>query len=86
MAFKYFSEKLGVIIVKWVNLVKESGLPYDIVVEGKNDSKEYVEVKSTTLARMDWFCISVREWQFAVEKVIVLALHALFYLIKNGLR
>ena len=54
--------------MKWVNYVKESGLPYDIVVEGKNDSKEFIEVKATSLAQKDWFCISVREWQFAVEK------------------
>ncbi|KAI7727539.1 hypothetical protein M8C21_003843 [Ambrosia artemisiifolia] len=67
VAFKYFSSKVGENCVKWVNEVKESGLPYDIVVEGK-DNKEYIEVKATSNARKDWFVITVREWQFAVEK------------------
>ncbi|KAJ9555637.1 hypothetical protein OSB04_010251 [Centaurea solstitialis] len=68
VAFKYFSNKIGENFVRWVNEVKESGLPYDIVVEGKDKSKEYIEVKATSNARKDWFVISVREWQFAVEK------------------
>ncbi|XP_076948185.1 protein NO VEIN-like [Bidens hawaiensis] len=67
VAFKYFSSKSGEKCVKWVNEVKESGLPYDIVVEGKG-KKEYIEVKSTSNARKDWFVVTVREWQFAVEK------------------
>ncbi|KVH90986.1 protein of unknown function DUF3883 [Cynara cardunculus var. scolymus] len=68
VAFKYFSNKIGEKYVRWVNEVKESGLPYDIVAEGKDKSKEYIEVKATSNARKDWFVISVREWQFAVEK------------------
>nr|XP_043628280.1 protein NO VEIN-like [Erigeron canadensis] len=68
MAFKYFSAKLSEKTVRWVNEVKESGLPYDIVAEGKDNSKEYIEVKATSNARKDWFVITVREWQFAVEK------------------
>ncbi|KAI3716435.1 hypothetical protein L1987_67312 [Smallanthus sonchifolius] len=67
VAFKYFSSKNGEKCVQWVNEVNESGLPYDIVVEGKDNRKEYIEVKSTSNARKDWFVISVREWQFAVE-------------------
>ncbi|CAH9142200.1 unnamed protein product [Cuscuta epithymum] len=50
--------------VKWVNETMESGLPYDLVV----GDKEYIEVKSTKYVRKDWFNISIREWQFAVEK------------------
>ncbi|KAJ0787712.1 hypothetical protein HanOQP8_Chr02g0085361 [Helianthus annuus] len=68
VAFKYFSSKIGEKCVKWVNKVKESGLPYDIVVKGENNKKEYIEVKATSNARKDWFVITIREWQFAVEK------------------
>lgn len=68
VAYKYFSSKIGEEYVKWVNEVKESGLPYDIVVEGKENTKEYIEVKATSNARKDWFVITFREWQFAVEK------------------
>ncbi|KAK9061523.1 hypothetical protein SSX86_018705 [Deinandra increscens subsp. villosa] len=68
VAFKYFSSKFGEKCVKWVNEVKESGLPYDIVVEGEYNMKEYIEVKATSNARKDWFVITVREWQFAVEE------------------
>ncbi|XP_071735691.1 protein NO VEIN-like [Rutidosis leptorrhynchoides] len=68
VAFKHFSTKLGEKTVRWVNEVKESGLPYDIVVVGKDNSKEYIEVKATSNARKDWFSVTVREWQYAVEK------------------
>lgn len=68
VAFKYFSEKFGEKSVRWVNEVKESGLPYDVVVEGDDNKMEYIEVKATTNGRKDWFVITVREWQFAVEK------------------
>ncbi|GKA64297.1 histidine kinase-, DNA gyrase B-, and HSP90-like ATPase family protein [Tanacetum coccineum] len=69
VAFKYFSAKLGEDCVKWVNEIKESGLPYDIVIEGSDNSKEYIEVKATSHAWKDWFRISVKEWDFAREKV-----------------
>ncbi|PWA52322.1 hypothetical protein CTI12_AA456010 [Artemisia annua] len=68
VAFRYFSAKLGENCVKWVNEVKESGLPYDIVIEGDDNSKEYIEVKATSYAWKDWFPISVKEWDFACEK------------------
>lgn len=67
-AFRYFSAELSDKKVKWVNEKKESGLPYDIVVEGKDNSMEYIEVKSTSKAKKDWFEISVNEWKLAVEK------------------
>ncbi|GKA48568.1 histidine kinase-, DNA gyrase B-, and HSP90-like ATPase family protein [Tanacetum coccineum] len=67
-AFKYFSSTLSDKKVKWVNKVKESGLPYDILVEGKDKSQEYIEVKSTSVAKKDWFNISMNEWKFAIEK------------------
>ncbi|KAL7083731.1 hypothetical protein ACP275_14G180900 [Erythranthe tilingii] len=64
-AFNYLCSKNGEKkSVKWVNELKESGLPYDIIVGGE----EYIEVKSTTSRNKDWFEISVGEWQFAVEK------------------
>ncbi|GKB60118.1 histidine kinase-, DNA gyrase B-, and HSP90-like ATPase family protein [Tanacetum coccineum] len=67
-AFRYFSSTLSDKKVKWVNAVKESGLPYDILVEGKDKSLEYIEVKSTSVAKKDWFNISINEWKLAVEK------------------
>ncbi|XP_071713992.1 protein NO VEIN-like [Rutidosis leptorrhynchoides] len=68
-AFKYFSAEFGEKRVTWVNEVKETGYPYDILVEGKdNNEKEYIEVKSTSKANKDWFNISLNEWLFAVEK------------------
>ncbi|XP_071715777.1 protein NO VEIN-like [Rutidosis leptorrhynchoides] len=68
-AFKYFCAELGEKHVTWVNEVKESGLPYDILVEDKdNNEKEYIEVKSTSKVNKDWFNISLKEWAFAVKK------------------
>ncbi|RAL54444.1 hypothetical protein DM860_001572 [Cuscuta australis] len=64
VAFKYFIGKVGQTFVKWVNETLETGLPYDLIVE----DKEYIEVKATKHLRKDWFNISTREWQFAVEK------------------
>ncbi|KAL7083737.1 hypothetical protein ACP275_14G181000 [Erythranthe tilingii] len=70
VAFKHLSSKIGEKeVVKWVNEVKESGLPYDIVVGGDEEGGgEYIEVKATDSTKKDWFEISVGEWQFAVEK------------------
>ncbi|KAL4591072.1 hypothetical protein LXL04_004020 [Taraxacum kok-saghyz] len=68
VAFKYFSEKYGEKNVKWVNEGKESGLPYDVAVEMEDSKMEYIEVKATSNGRKNWFMVSVREWQFAVEK------------------
>ncbi|KAK3004440.1 hypothetical protein RJ639_020202 [Escallonia herrerae] len=68
VAFKYFTGKVGETSVKWVNESKETGLPYDIVIGDKKMGREYIEVKATKYARKDWFIISAREWQFAVEK------------------
>lgn len=68
-AFNFFSRKVSDTVVKWVNQEIETGLPYDIVIIGeKESSREYIEVKTTKSARKDWFMISTREWQFAVEK------------------
>ncbi|KAL2463369.1 Histidine kinase [Forsythia ovata] len=68
VAFKYFNGKVGGMFVKWVNEANESGLPYDIIIGGDENSREYIEVKATKSARKNWFVISMREWQFAVEK------------------
>ncbi|KAL0322660.1 UNVERIFIED_CONTAM: protein NO VEIN [Sesamum angustifolium] len=68
VAFKYFQGKVGEVFVKWVNEINETGLPYDITLGGDEDSREYIEVKATKSARKNWFLISMREWQFAVEK------------------
>ncbi|KAK6122808.1 hypothetical protein DH2020_043451 [Rehmannia glutinosa] len=68
VAYKYFVGKVGEVFVNWVNETNETGLPYDIVLGGDENSREYVEVKATKSARKNWFLISMREWQFAVEK------------------
>ncbi|KAJ0093254.1 hypothetical protein Patl1_26032 [Pistacia atlantica] len=67
-AFKHFTELFGKTAVNWVNENNETGLPYDIVIGENENSLEYIEVKSTRSARKDWFNITMREWQFAVEK------------------
>ncbi|XP_019169402.1 PREDICTED: uncharacterized protein LOC109165196 [Ipomoea nil] len=64
VAFKYFVGKVGNAFVKWVNETFETGLPYDLVV----GDQEYIEVKATKIVRKNWFKLSAREWQFAVEK------------------
>uniref|UniRef100_A0A0V0IZL0 Putative ovule protein n=1 Tax=Solanum chacoense TaxID=4108 RepID=A0A0V0IZL0_SOLCH len=63
-AYKYFLEKFGEPFVKWVNETNETGLPYDLVV----GDDEYIEIKTTRSSTKDWFHITSREWQFAVEK------------------
>ncbi|KAL6970996.1 hypothetical protein U1Q18_030678, partial [Sarracenia purpurea var. burkii] len=69
LAFNYFATNSGKANVMWVNQDNETGLPYDIVIENVEEkSKEYIEVKTTKSSRKDWFLITVREWQFAVEK------------------
>ncbi|XP_061994245.1 uncharacterized protein LOC133712180 isoform X2 [Rosa rugosa] len=67
-AFKYFIEKAGKSAVKWVNEHSETRLPYDIVVGENEDRKEFIEVKATKNPTKDWFEMSVRQLQFAVEQ------------------
>ncbi|KAL4331696.1 hypothetical protein HN51_038485 [Arachis hypogaea] len=67
LACKYFVEKVGKDAVKWVNEVKETGYPYDIVI-GEESNIEYIEVKATRSPRKDWFNITTNEWQFAFDK------------------
>ncbi|GFY93074.1 histidine kinase-, DNA gyrase B-, and HSP90-like ATPase family protein [Actinidia rufa] len=68
LAFNYFASNVGTTNVKWVNQDSESGLPFDLIIADNEKIKEYVEVKATSSGRKDWFTITVREWQFAVEK------------------
>ncbi|KAI3706216.1 hypothetical protein L6452_23812 [Arctium lappa] len=68
LAFNFYSRKFPKKAVKWMNEDRETGLPYDIKVCDEGNRKEYVEVKTTDSGSKDWFEISVREWQFAVEK------------------
>ncbi|KAL7177232.1 hypothetical protein ACSBR2_030551 [Camellia fascicularis] len=68
VAFNYFATNFGKMNVTWVNEDTETGLPYDIVVGDNQKSKEYIEVKATKYAKKNWFTISAREWQCAVEK------------------
>jgi hypothetical protein len=51
-----------------VNEKIETGLPYDIVITHSEGFTEYVEVKTTVSSRKDWFDVTPREWQFALEK------------------
>lgn len=69
VAYKYFTDQLGPGKVRWVNELSETGLPYDIVIDGdREETKEFVEVKATLYSRKDWFSITMREWQFACER------------------
>lgn len=68
VAFRYFTGKAGKATVNWVNEFSETGLPYDILIGENEADREYIEVKATTSKRKDWFNISTREWQFAVER------------------
>ncbi|KAI4303899.1 hypothetical protein MLD38_039480 [Melastoma candidum] len=68
VAFKYFMDKVSDKTVRWVNEHKETGLPYDLVIGDSEDDRQYIEVKATRSNRKDWFLISTKEWQFAVEK------------------
>ncbi|KAL6636733.1 hypothetical protein ACP70R_024305 [Stipagrostis hirtigluma subsp. patula] len=68
LVHKYFAEQLGSNNVRWVNEQTETGLPYDIVITHKGNLTEYVEVKATVSSRKDWFYVTSREWQFALEK------------------
>ncbi|CAN6343249.1 unnamed protein product [Urochloa humidicola] len=68
VAFKYFTEMLGMANVKWVNEEVESGLPYDITVKREDGNTEYIEVKTTESDTKNWFIISPGEWDFAREK------------------
>ncbi|GAB2267233.1 hypothetical protein Dimus_002217 [Dionaea muscipula] len=72
VASRYLRGKYGeAAVVRWVNEDEETGLPYDIVIEGQGKeiiSKEYIEVKATRYESKGWFFISPREFQFAVDK------------------
>ncbi|KAJ4955822.1 hypothetical protein NE237_012605 [Protea cynaroides] len=68
VAFKYFAEKFGKAGVEWVNEEAETGLPYDLIIGGNGEHKEYIEVKASKCENKDWFHISTREWQCAIEK------------------
>ncbi|XP_010023676.2 LOW QUALITY PROTEIN: protein NO VEIN [Eucalyptus grandis] len=68
VAFRYFTGKAGKATVNWVNELSETGLPYDILIGENEADREYIEVKATTSKRKDWFNITTREWQFAVEQ------------------
>ncbi|KAL9140420.1 hypothetical protein ABFS82_14G036400 [Erythranthe guttata] len=68
VASKFFAGKFGEAFVNWVNENSETGLPYDILLGDDENMREYIEVKATRSARKNWFLISMREWQFAIEK------------------
>ncbi|KAM0850294.1 hypothetical protein ACQ4PT_053148 [Festuca glaucescens] len=68
VVYRHFVDLLGPTNVRWVNGETESGLPYDLVITRGGNLIEYVEVKATTSSNKDWFYITTREWQFALEK------------------
>lgn len=68
VAFNYFLGKFGGTCVRWINETHETGFPYDIAVGDEEIGREYIEVKATKSDRKDWFNITAKEWQFAVEK------------------
>eukprot|EP00927_Polykrikos_kofoidii_P025786 TRINITY_DN23102_c0_g2_i1.p1 TRINITY_DN23102_c0_g2~~TRINITY_DN23102_c0_g2_i1.p1 ORF type:complete len:1547 (+),score=287.00 TRINITY_DN23102_c0_g2_i1:692-4642(+) len=57
------------VVLKWVNEEGESGLAYDIVVEGEDGQVlSYVEVKTTRTAGRQLIEVSHQEWRLAEEK------------------
>ena len=50
----------------WLNKEKESGLPYDFIIELENNEKIFVEVKSTSFYRR-FDEISINEIQSAID-------------------
>lgn len=68
VAFNYFAGKFGGTCVRWINETHETGFPYDIAVGDEEIGREYIEVKATKSDKKDWFNITAKEWQFAVEK------------------
>nr|CAB3497808.1 unnamed protein product [Digitaria exilis] len=68
LVHRHLAEQLGSNNVKWVNDKIETGLPYDIIITHSEGFTEYVEVKTTVSSRKDWFDVTPREWQFAVEQ------------------
>ncbi|KAF0912690.1 hypothetical protein E2562_018941 [Oryza meyeriana var. granulata] len=84
-AHQYFVDRYGSNNVRWVNQESETGLPYDIVVTHTEGFTEYVEVKATSSSTKDWFHITLREWQFALEKGDSLSIaHVVFSGTKNA--
>ncbi|OQR87692.1 phosphoserine aminotransferase [Achlya hypogyna] len=51
--------------VEWVNELQETGLPYDICINGGSGGREYIEVKSTSTFDKVVFEMSVQELDFA---------------------
>lgn len=86
LAFKYFSGKAGKPAVKWVNEHNETGLPYDIVLGDKKSGEEFIEVKATISPRKNWLMISMREWQFALDKGEAFSIAHVVILKNNGAR
>jgi len=62
-------EKDGKTLVRilWLNKYNDTGLGHDLELM-ENDTKYYIEVKSTKTEERDWFDISKRQWLFMHEK------------------
>lgn len=67
VVFNYLLEKHGPDHVRWINAETESGLPYDIVLEGIDGQQKLVEVKTTWSEDKDWFEITNHEWELACQ-------------------
>jgi len=58
--------------VLWLNGEKETGFPYDLIVEVKDSATEtshklYFEVKTTRTQSKSFFEMSPKEWMFGYE-------------------
>lgn len=65
--FKYL-QKLDSVFV-WVNQLEESMLPYDFILINQQKQRIYIEVKTTSNMNVNYFNLSMREIQQAIENL-----------------
>ncbi|HON08437.1 MAG TPA: DUF3883 domain-containing protein, partial [Verrucomicrobiota bacterium] len=67
LVFNSLKDKFKDKTITWLNEKKEEGESYDITIT-KDDTNEYVEVKTTITDKEDWFTVSNAQWQVMKEK------------------
>ena len=65
--------------VKWMNEKKESGLPYDIQIRTKNNSIEFIEVKTTRIQGQHTFQISIGEVECLLKNPSTYHIYRVYY-------
>lgn len=51
--------------IHWLNIIKECGEGYDLVIIQGDEEIEYIEVKTTTEDKEELIIISGTQWEFA---------------------